>query len=447
MDYAGKGTEVMRRLSRILPLFFILIALGAWAAEPSKTTLPNGLRLITLPGTSSHLVSVELLIDFSATDEPMQAQGLRQVLLMSMLCGSETMDGVRIRHTIAAAGGILAGRVQQDALEFSATVPADALPVALSALARIVEHPRLSDADVQSSIVEAQQTILASPNGIVDMAGRYARALLYADHPYASRGLGQIDTLGYLTPDIIRYVYHAFVMPNMAVMSIVGHGADADVRAQVANAFGDWPRGDAPGLRSTAKPPVLDKSQTLLREAPVQNTCVLLMFSVCGVHNKDFLTLRVIDALLSGGTGARLMRNVREQKHLAYQMASEIPNQMNCSDFTLYALTNSRALEDTRQALADELMKLQVTPVASPELERARAYLKGRYLLSHQSGAQYAYDLAWDELAGLGIGYDTSFATQVDAVTAGDVQRVARAYFTHFCVVVIEPLTVDPSSK
>jgi predicted Zn-dependent peptidase len=112
------------------------------------------------------------------------------------------------------------------------------------------------------------------------------------------------------------------------------------------------------------------------------------------------------------------------------------------SHFALYALTSSQYMEDTRAALASELTRLQTQVVPKDELLRAKAYLKGRYLLAHQYSSQYAFDLAWYELQGLGTQYDAIYPAAIDRVTAEDLQRVARDYFTHYILTVVMPLSM-----
>ena len=109
----------------------------------------------------------------------------------------------------------------------------------------------------------------------------------------------------------------------------------------------------------------------------------------------------------------------------------------------------SRYMEDTKQSMETILRDLQTTPVSERELQRAKAYLKGRYLLAHQSNAQYAYDLARDDLDWAKASATINcFCTTIDAVSAADIQRVARTYFTHYELVVIIPTRlVRPASK
>lgn len=435
----------MKRI--FLSVMFLLVVLGSAIADPVRIVLPNGLRMIHVTTTATPLVSLEILVDCSALDEPMQVQGLRKVLLYSMLQGSQTADGATITRQLADVGGIMTGRVQQDSLEISVTVPASALPLALDSLQAILRHPQLSDLGIQAIISQAKREAAVMPTGTIDAAEWYANMLIYTGLPYATQGVGYPETIEQITPEFVRLAYRYFISPSNTVLAIAGPVTATEAQAQVIRTFGAWERGAPLGQRETISSPTLGTSQSILRELPVQSTGILLTFPVCGATQRDYLTLRVIDAVLSGGTGSRLFRSVREQQHLAYEVASRLTTQRNDNTFSLYALTYGRRLDDTRMALAAELSKLQTEAVTASELQRAKAYLKGKVLLSHQSGAQYAYDLCWDDMVGLGIDYDKQLPALIDAVTVGDIQRIARAYFTHYYLVAIVPQAIDPVTQ
>lgn len=436
-------------MRRLLPVLLCFLALGAQAVEPVSKTLPNGLRLVTLPAPGSALVSIEVLVDCSAIDEVFTIQtddvaisGLRQVLLMSMLQGSKSTDGDTIRRTLAAAGGFIVGRVQQDAIEFSVTVPADKIEVGLSALAEIICRPQLSDTAVKNAVAQAKRTMENRPGGIIDIATALSYESLFYGHPYAMRGQCTPETLKVMTPELIQYIYPYYIVPEKTVIAVVGKCETGSVQAQLEKAFATWPHGKDAFPRKTVDPIPLDKSEVTLREAPVQSTCVMMSFPVCGATHPDFVTLRVIDTLLGGGTGSRLFRNVREQQRLAYEVATQLADQQNCSYFSLYALTHSRYLDDTKTALAHEITRLQETPVSPEELQHAKAYLKGRMLLANQSSAQHAYNLAWNVMTGLGANYENNLTARIDAVTPAEIQRVAQAYLTRYFLIVVVPPAV-----
>ena len=426
----------MMRLCYLVGL--LLAAQVLWAANTSVERWSNGFRLIVRPVTASGIVSAQLLLDYSALDEPEEMLGIRQVLAFSMLNGSAKANGTTIRQKLTAVGGELTGRVHQEMLEFTATMPAESLPLGLAALAEVVCRPSLTDESIAAAVRRSQQLLQRDVDGPLGAAELLSRYYLYGAHPFATNGLGMDYTLELITPQAVRAAYQAYVIPANAVLAVVGRCATDAVQGQARANFGLW---SGPAKRTRVKQiiPSLPASKLVLREMPVQTSCVMLTFPVCGARHADYLPLRLLDTVLSGGTGSRLFRTVREEKHLAYEVSTIFPALEAGTSFSLYALTRTGVLEETRAALVDELARLQTEPVTDEELKRARAFMKGRYLLSHQYSAQYAFDLAWYEIVGLGAGYDHRLLQAIDAVTPADIQRVARTYFTRYYLIAIIP--------
>jgi predicted Zn-dependent peptidase len=420
-------------------LFVLLLATHSlWAADIATERWTNGLRSIVQPTTASGVVSVELLLDYSSLDEPPELQGLRQVLVSAMLQGSDRVDGSIIRRKLSEVGGVLSGRVGVEMIEFTVTVPAEALPIGLAALAEVVCRPQLSDEGIRTAIQRSYMLLSREPADARGSAELLSQYVLYGPYPFATGGLGWEFTVEQITPPAVRAAYRTYFSPHNAVIAVAGRCTEEDARAQVRANFGLWTGPPHPG-RPALDFPTLDASRLELRELPVRSTCVMLTFPVCGAQHEDYLTLRLIDSLLAGGTASRLFRAVREEKRLAYEVSANYPTQAKGSSFSIYAVARNGFLEDTKTALVDEIARLQVETVPEEELQRARAYLKGRYLLSHQYSAQYAYDLAWYELIGLGADYDRRLPATIDAITADEIQRVARAYFTHYYLIVVIP--------
>jgi zinc protease len=422
----------------LLLLCISLCMLPAWAGDLHTVRLGNGLRVVVLPTTAAQVVSIAMLLDYSALDEPEAQRGIRQVLLNSMLQGSSAVGGSTIQQTLAAVGGRLEGRVHQDVLELSVTVPAQMLTLGMAALTEIVCRPQLAERGFSAALQQAHLTAAQAPYGAVDAALRDSHDLLYAGHPYATRGVGTPDTLAGITPAAVRAAYGQHITPGSSVLAIVGRCDREEGIRTAGELFSTWEdRPRAPRLPAAS--PLVQASRLALRQTAVRSTCVMLTFPVPGATSDDFLALRLVDCLLSGGTGSRLFRSVREEAHLAYEVATVFPSQGACSHFSVYALTHTSYMEETKAALVEVLAQLQVEPVQPDELARAKAYLNSRYLLSHQYSAQYAFDLAWYELLGLGADYDRILPKQIDALTAADIQRVARTYFTRYFLVVVMP--------
>jgi predicted Zn-dependent peptidase len=439
LQHSGRKVGAGRAAWRwgVLLLVALCWSLVSQAATPTLAKLDNGVRLIVLPVNASQVVSVEALVDYSALDESPRMPGIRQVLLTTMLQGSDAMNATAIRRSLTAAGGEFSARAHQDMLEFSVTVPTDALDIALQALAEVIQRPQLTDNGIRWAAEDTRSRMAMSPTSSASYADRLAQQLLFDAHPYGIASANSFDPTRF-TPDDVRTAYRQHVVPQATVLSVVGCCDAMVVDRGVRAIFSGW-TGEPFIPHPIVEAPTLATSSVELRQESVATTTVMLAFPAPGARDPDFLALRLLDDILSGGTASRLFRGIRESQGLAYETASRYPPQASSSYFVGYAVTNARYMEAVKVSLLEELEQLQTTSVPEDELARAKAFLRGRYLLSHQSSAQYAFDLGWYVLSGVGLGYDADMGAKIEAVTPADIQRVARTWFTHYKLIVITP--------
>ncbi len=151
------------------------------------------------------------------------------------------------------------GRIHQDMLEFSVSVPAGKLAIGLSALAEVLCHPLCSDDDIRA----AHRAITAT----IDRYARWKHWISPRSSPInccmtATRlpraGWVPPESLAHITPDDVRAAYRNYVLPNAAVMAIVGRCDVDEARGQAQALFGLWadhPRCQRPDRRRPPRSP------------------------------------------------------------------------------------------------------------------------------------------------------------------------------------------------
>ena len=435
----------MRTLLLLLLLFLISLTGGALsAAVPVGLTLPNGLRLQVQPLNRSQLVSITLLIDCSAFDERWPGEGgqwlpipgMRAVLLSSVMQGAGRGNWKDVVDAVADKGGIIAARVQQDALEFSISIPTTEIRFALAMLENIVCRARLLDTDILAAVAQAQQQLAFRATGLLDICEATCYSIIYGfSHPYAFQGYGHARTLPYMTPEMIRLIAPYFLIPERAVLSVAGDCSLDMVRTQVADIFQRWKKGNNAWPRNIDEQPRLPSSKEVLKESPGRGVALMMSFPVCGMAHEDYVALRVLTALLGGGAGARLYRSVREEKRLAYEVGSRLTENLHGNMLMMYVVSNGNTLEGIRQALIEEVDRLKHAPINDAELQRSRAYVQGLLRYHAQSSAHTAYNNAFALLSGSQRALLD--AQMIDKVTVDDLRRVVKTYCTNYALAVV----------
>jgi predicted Zn-dependent peptidase len=234
------------------------------------------------------------------------------------------------------------------------------------------------------------------------------------------------DLNSYTMEEALRY-WNIYYRPNNLCGVVVGDFDPSDVKSTIMRYFGRLERG------ATEPPPVVTLEVPQLAEMRMNAECdcqpsVEVRYHTVPFRHADSYALDVFAAVLNGRTG-RLYRAMVEGSEIASSAGAAQDSRKYAGSFSFSAEVKGdadpRALEE---AWYTELRKLQEAPVPAAELTKVKNQfaasnfrrLKSNFFLLVQLG--YAEALgAWEEI--------NDGPKRIDAVTAEDVQRVAREYF------------------
>jgi zinc protease len=135
----------------------------------------------------------------------------------------------------------------------------------------------------------------------------------------------------------------------------------------------------------------------------------------------------------------RLFVELRDKRGLAYTATSYYDPVRGPGALVLYLGTAPGNAARAEEALRREVERMRRELVGTEELRRAKGYLLGRYVMDRRTNERQAWYLAFYELEGQGRDYPARYRQAVEAVTAADVQRVARQYLGTVTTLVLGP--------
>jgi len=144
--------------------------------------------------------------------------------------------------------------------------------------------------------------------------------------------------------------------------------------------------------------------------------------------DKDYYALLVANAILGDGTGSRLFQDIRERQGFAYDVASAVSALKTGGAFFGFAQSRNEVAAAAIKAMLAEFERLRDSEVSAEDLQNAKHYLTGLFSLTLATQNGIADELLTMKLLGLGADYLTDYRARIEAVTAADVQRVARRY-------------------
>jgi zinc protease len=332
---------------------------------------------------------------------------------------------------LEAQGGGDNAFTTEDATVYHVTIPAEKVDLVLTLEADRMRNLRLDprEVDAERNVILEERRTRAEDDPVGALADEL-NAVAFKVHPYRIPTIGFVQDIERITAADLRAWYDTYYVPNNAVVVAVGDFHAAELLARVRARFGPIARGDAPPAVRVVEPEQRGERRVVL-EKEAQLPVVFVGYPVPNHRSPDAYALEVLSGVLSGGKSSRLYRRLVHADRLALDAGGEYSRLSVDPDlFTFWVTARTGGPADAlERALGEEVERLRAEPVADEELARARNQLEAAFVFGQDSLHGRASELGRYELAG-GVRLLDGYLPGIRAVTAADVQRVARRYFT-----------------
>ncbi|MEN6372718.1 MAG: pitrilysin family protein [Armatimonadota bacterium] len=440
----------------ILALFILSFAFSATAADSpkfTKTVLPNGLTVIVKPEESAGIVAIEVFIKAGAAEERESNAGIGNLIAHTLLASTRNKRAEKVAAIADEVGGNLQTEWNPDYTEIKTITTTPEFDDAVILLGDILNNANFEQKWVDRARQEMLTEMAAEDDDIFDATCEQIRQRLYSDNPYHRPASGYVRTLQSLTPDDLQKFYNQYYVPNNIVIAVVGDVKTDHAVKMFSMAFAGISSKTLPKQRPIPEESLAESKSDLL-ERPIGAAYILFGFLAPSIKSPDYPAARVAAVALGSGKGSRMFQNIREKQGLAYELGTVYPMMKEQSHILVYLVTDpykltypgltiEMTLEDVKKAVLAEINKMQNEPLTNEELERAKRYTIGTYALSHQRIRERAFHLGWTEAIGLGCEYDSEYSSDIEAVTAADVQRIAKKYLNNYAMTIVLPEAIE----
>ena len=411
--------------------------------------LANGLTVWVLPRADGPpKIHFELAVRGGLAADPAFQPGFSSMLASLLKEGAGARDALRIAQDLQSYGGDLQTDASVDGITLSMSGLASNAAKVITLLSEIALQPSFPDHEVELGKLNAVQALKASEADPDYLARRAMGRLVFEGHPYA-RILPTEASILAITPAMLHAEHDRRFRPDQALLVITGRIAPDAAFRLAESVFGDW---RAEGRAMDGTPPVPTQiapgRMFVSRDDSVQSA-IRIGRPAIAADSPDYFPLLMANAVLGGGFSSRLMQNLREDKGYTYGAGSAVGAERAGGAVVASASVRN---DVTGAALAEfmrEYAQLGSTAVPEGELEQTKRYLAGGFLLLNQQQAQVASTLADYWLVGLPPQTLSDYVPKLQAVTAAQVQAMARKYFApkDQSIVVVGDAAVLPQLK
>ena len=397
----------------------------------TEATLENGLRVLVQDDPRNPIVAVQIFYRVGSRNERPGATGLAHFLEHMMFKGTPTYGRGQISRLIEENGGRENAYTTKDVTSYYTNIAADKLDLVLRIEADRMRHLLLDAAEIDSErkvvMEERRMRSEDDPDGLVNEA---MSSLAFVAHPYRWPIIGWMSDIARINRTELRAFYDTYYLPNNAIVVIAGDVRAPAALAMVRRHFAGVRRGPAPPPVTAVEPPAIDERRLVVRREQAQLPVVNIAWHVPNHTSPDAPALELLSTVLSSGRASRLYQKLVYEKRMVLGAGGDYSYfSLDPSLFWFYAAPlPGQAPEAVEQALLAEIERLKQEVVPEEELARARNQIEASFVWEQDSVFSRASALGRFEMLGSWRLFD-DYLPRLRAVTAADLQRVARTYF------------------
>jgi len=387
-----------------------------------KTTLDNGVRIITESMPHVRSASIGIWADVGSAAEGSQERGISHLVEHMLFKGTKRRSARAIAEEMDGVGGNLNAFTDKETTCYYAKVIDHHVPLAVDVLSDMFLHSTFDP----SELAKEQRVILEEIKMYDDSPDELIHDLfiqtMWSDSNLGAPTIGFADTVTALTRENLRDHMRRRYAPNSVVVAAAGHIEHGQIVELFGKHFAEFT--GACALPVPENPHTTPA--TRFRHKESEQAYVVLGTRGLSVCDDRRYVLSVLDTILGGGMSSRLFQEIREKRGLVYTVYSFQAAYRGAGLFAVYAGTSPDNVPQCVSVVRDQFAQLREARVADDELQLAKEHIKGNLTLSLESTSSRMIRLGRSEFS-LGRNLTTEEIEQhIDAVTSEHIQTLAR---------------------
>ncbi|EKD58331.1 MAG: hypothetical protein ACD_56C00148G0012 [uncultured bacterium] len=393
-----------------------------------KTTLKNGLRILTVPVKGTQTATVMIMVGVGARYETDKQAGLSHFVEHMLFKGTEKRPTAQmISEELDAIGGEFNAFTAKDKTAYYAKVDSKHIGTAFDVVADIFLNSKLEQAEIDRERGPILQELSMYEDEPRRAVGEELEALLYPGVAMGKGIVGNKQTINSFQRKDFTAFMKKYYTANETVICVAGKFDEKKILAHIEKYFLNV----APGKKINFKK-VSEKQnapQVKIKFKKTDQTHVLVGNRAYAQNHKDRYVLALLSTILGGNMSSRLFIEVRERRGLAYFVHTSIDTYEDCGYISTQAGVEHGKLLQTIEVILEQYEKISVEGVSAKELQKAKDYIKGRSIMGFEASDDVAMFFIDQEMHKEKILTPNEVFAKIDAVSQDDIIRVAKDIF------------------
>ena len=395
------------------------------AENVQRLTTPGGINVWLVESYAVPLVALEFAVRGGAANDPAGKAGLSTMLAGLLDEGAGPYDARAFHRVIDDLALHIGFSADRDSISGHLQTLARNTDKAFELLKLAVNDARLDQESIERVRSQLAAGLKRDANDPDAMVAKAFREAAFPDHPYGRPVRGELNTIEALTRDDLDAIRSKLFARSDLKIAVVGAIDAASLSAHLDEVFAGWPAQS----RREPVPPISIHGLGARKIVDLDVPQTTMRFGRNGVARKDpdHFAAMVVNHILGGGIfTARLFREVREKRGLAYSVYSQLNEYDQCPMLLGGTSTKNERAVESLEVIEQQFKELAHDGPTEDELDKAKKVLTGSYALRFDTSTKIASQLVNMQLDELEPSYLDERNSKIDAVTMADAKRVAK---------------------
>lgn len=394
----------------------------------TRTILPNGLRLITVPLKDSQAVTVLVMVEAGSKYETKEQNGISHFLEHICFKGTKNRPrAIDISRELDSMGAQYNAFTTQEFTGYFAKSAPKHFEKILEIIADLYLNPVL----VKEEIEKEKGVIIEEINMYEDLPQKNVQdvfmELLYRDQPAGWNIAGTKENVrSFTAEDILKYRDMNYVSGATAVV-IAGNFDEKHAVHAVTRYFSDMSSGE-----KHIKTKVVEdqkKPEFAIKEKATDQMHFVLGARSFDVYDPRNPAARILSAVLGGGMSSRLFEKMRNELGICYYIGASNETFTDHGFFSVAAGVDNSRFHEALKAVMKELSSLKHTLVSSEEIRKTKDFLIGNLTLSLETSDAVAEHFGFQEIMRKKIKMPSEVIKEVESQKAENIMKIAKEIF------------------
>ena len=392
-----------------------------------KQKLKNGLTVAVSPMMHMESVSISVWIGAGGRYELARESGISHFVEHMLFKGTHTRTAKDLRESVEGVGGAFNGFTSDEVTCYMIKVPARFMELGIDVLADMVLNARFDHEDLQKEKFVICEEIKMYKDQPAEHVLDVLSGIMWPGNALGRPLTGNIATVKkFSLKELIKFRDKNYCPNNIAVIA-AGKCDHKKIVDCVSRSFRDR---KASKIQSLKTPSIGQKHPRMkICHRGTSQTHMALGFHASGRNIRERFALKLMNIIFGGNMSSRLFEELREKHGLCYDVSSSYKRYSDVGEIQVHAGVDNKKAFKSVIAVLDEIKKLKDLGVTEGELDRAKKYAKGQFLLAMEGTSSRMMWLGDRLMVHKHIPSLKNVVKEIDNVTAADIHRVCGRIF------------------